>query len=378
MKPLIPFITALLISSTCFATTSTLYMSYGGLTRDFIVHLPTGYVQGQHLPVVLNFHGYTSNAAEQELYSGMDNTADQNNFIVVYPDGISNSWNVGWTGAYGTGVDDVGFTGKIIDTLIQLYGIDTNRVYSTGLSNGGFLSHRLACEMSSRIAAIAAVSGTLTDSTAYYCNPQRLMPIMHIHGTADPIVPYNGLTGSLSTEQTINFWLARETCSTPGDTTNVPDTNTGDGSTVQKIDYIHCSASNEVLFYKITGGGHTWPGGTLTISQFGNTNRDIDASQEIWNFFNRYTLSGPTGITEQAQNQTTINLYPNPATSDLKIESTVEIDRAELINVLGQVVLSKQINAANATINLSDIAGGIYFVKMYSGGFSITRKICKN
>ncbi|HWB62500.1 MAG TPA: T9SS type A sorting domain-containing protein [Chitinophagales bacterium] len=356
--------------------TSTLYMNYGGYNRDFIVHLPTGYVAGQHLPLVFNFHGYTSNASQQELYTKMDATADANHFIVVYPDGINNEWNVGWAGTYGTGIDDVGFTGKLIDTMVVLYGINTDRVYATGLSNGGYLSHRLACEMSNRIAAIAAVSGCLTDSTAFYCHPQRLMPIMHIHGTADPIVPYNGLPGALSTEAAINFWLNKETCNTPGDTTNLPDTNSSDGCTVQTIDYNQCSANNEVLLYKITGGGHTWPDGLVDISNFGNTDRDFDASQAIWDFFNRYTLSGTTDI-KAIENAAHVKIYPNPFGNSLQIEAAQILRQIEVFNMLGERLIVKQVNSNTGIIDTRYLPAGAYLLKVSGKDFIQNKVITK-
>ena len=308
----------------------------------------------------------------------MDNTADANNFIVVYPDGIANEWNVGWTGTYGTGVNDVGFVSAIIDTLYQLYSIDFNRVYACGLSNGGYLSHRLACELENRIAAVAPVSGTLTDSTLFYCHPTRKMPIMHMHGTADPIVPYGGLTGSLSTEQTISFWLNKSTCNTPGDTTDVPNTNTTDGSTVQKIDYPVCANGVRILLCKITGGGHTWPGGSVDVPAFGNTNRDIDANTEMWNFFKQYTLNSTTDVDLTPVPETYIRVFPNPVKDEIKIEAGGKIEHLEVYNVLGERVITQTPVAVNALLHLATLESGIYFLKISSNDFTHTERICKN
>jgi polyhydroxybutyrate depolymerase len=373
---LITWIIASFLFLTAYSTTVTLTMQHGGIQRDFIVHLPTSYATGQHLPMVLNFHGYTSNASQQELYTKMDNTADANNFIVVYPNGIGNAWNVGWTGTYGTGIDDVGFTSAIIDTMQLLYGIDLNRVYATGLSNGGYLSHRLACELENRIAAIAAVAGTLTDSTYVHCNPGRIMPIMHIHGTADPIVDYNGAPTARSTEETINFWLGKNSCSTPGDTTDVPNTNIADGCSAQRINYPNCANGTRVLFYKINNGGHTWPNGLVDIASFGYTNRDFDGTTEIWNFFSQYSLNGTTGVNEQLADPV-IKVYPNPFNSALKVEATESIERLEIYNLLGEKVFSQTGNVTGVT-NLSSLNQGIYFLKVSVGGRSHMQPIIKN
>jgi len=366
----------MLFSGGVFAQSVTMYMSYGGVQRDFTVHLPTGYSNGQHLPVVFNFHGFTSNAYQQELYSQMSTTADANHFIVVYPDGVSNQWNVGWFGTYNTGVDDVGFVSKMIDTLSLLYHIDLNRVYATGISNGGFLSHRLACELSDRIAAIASVAGELTDSTEFYCHPSHKMPVMLIHGTADPTVPYAGLPGSFSIEQTISYWLNKNSCSTVSDTVNVPNTNTTDSSTAQKIDYAACPSS-EVLFYKIIGGGHTWPNGIINTG-FGPTCRDFDGSTEIWNFFNRYTLSSTTAIHDISKDEAEINVYPNPVEDKLTIDMNTEIKTIEVFNLLGEQVLTREIYTAKAQLNIATLANGIYVLRINTPGFSLTRRIVKN
>lgn len=375
MKP----ISFLVLLSTLFSglsASTTLTMNYGGIQRSFIVHVPTGNVTNP--PLVFNFHGYTSTASQQELYTAMDNTADANHFMVVYPDGIGNAWNVGWTGTYGTGVDDVGFVSAMIDTLHLLYNIDLTRVYSTGLSNGGYLSHRLACELENRIAAIAAVSGTLTDSTWFYCHPSRIMPIMHIHGTTDPIVPYAGVTGALSTEETINFWLNKNTCSTPGDTTNIPNTNTSDGSTAQSINYPNCAEGTRVLFYKITGGGHTWPNGVVDISAFGNTNRDMDANTEIWNFFKQYSNPTATGISPVAEDMVEVKVYPNPFNDEIKIEANNRIELIELFNILGEKIFSQSSNLTSTTINLCSKLAGLYVVKVSGKDFSYAERVCKN
>jgi polyhydroxybutyrate depolymerase len=290
---------------------------------------------------------------------------------------VNATWNVGFFGTYGTGVDDVGFVSKMIDTLSGLYGIDLNRVYACGLSNGGYLSHRLACELNNRIAAIAAVSGTLTDSTAFYCTTTKKVPIMHIHGTADPIVAYTGVVSTLSVEQTIQFWLDKNSCSVPGDTTDLPDTAPLDSSNVQKIDYTHCLNSTEVLFYKITGGGHTWPGGLVDIPSFGPTNRDIDASTEIWNFFSRYSLSNPLGVEAPQKDLANVSVYPNPVSNYLRIESNELMTTLEIQNVVGERVLSLEISNTALEVDLGALSKGLYLLKVLGRDFSVTKKIYK-
>ena len=163
---------------------------HDGVLRDYNFRVPSGYDGSTALPLVINMHGYTSNASQQEFYSNMTPIAEEQNFFVVYPNGIGNAWNVGFPGVpFVNGVDDVGFINALIDTLTNNYLVDLTRVYSTGMSNGGYMSYRLACELNDRITAIASVTGSMNDSMRYHCyNPQSI-PVLEIHGTDDPTVP---------------------------------------------------------------------------------------------------------------------------------------------------------------------------------------------
>ncbi|KAF0195712.1 MAG: hypothetical protein FD166_2885, partial [Bacteroidetes bacterium] len=174
---------------------------FDGITRSWIVYLPAGFNAEESLPLMIALHGYTQNGQEIMQFSDFNTIADTGRFVVVYPNGVDNAWNVGFSG--GSTADDVGFLSALIDTLHQQYNIDYERVYATGLSNGGFMSYRLACELGNRIAAIAPVAGTMTDESLLACAPQRMMPVLHIHGTADLIVNYNGGFGIRSVEQVL-------------------------------------------------------------------------------------------------------------------------------------------------------------------------------
>jgi hypothetical protein len=157
---------------------------------------------------VLNFHGYTSNDFEQMWYGDFRPIADTAGFLVVHPMGtvdlVGNThWNVGW--GLST-VDDIGFTSALIDSLAAQYNINQDRIYSTGMSNGGFMSYQLACELSDRIAAIASVTGSFNVNQLTTCHPDHQMPVMEIHGTADPTVPYDGNALFAPIPSVVNFW----------------------------------------------------------------------------------------------------------------------------------------------------------------------------
>jgi polyhydroxybutyrate depolymerase len=360
MKKYLLAIISLLIVSASYAQI-TYTINHDGNVRNFNIHVPPNYNANYAYPLVFNFHGYGSNAAQQEIYSLMGQVSDTGNFIVVYPNGLANAWNVGFVGNYSTTLpDDVGFTQAILDTMIAIYNIDQNRVYSCGMSNGGYFTYRLACEMSDKFAAFASVTGSMTDSMRTYCNPAEKRPMMQIHGTDDPLVAYNGGPNTMPIENMINFWTNLKSCSFPGDTTFLPNLEAQDSSAVQKIHY-DCTIGYEFLFYKIINGGHTWPGAPINIS-LGPTNRDIKGSVEIWNFFNRYTKAGGVGI--EPVEEINVTVYPNPANNKLTIEADNYFTNAELYNLLGEKVVTEKLSGLTNNIDVSSLQTGLYIIKL--------------
>jgi polyhydroxybutyrate depolymerase len=328
-----------------------------GVYRNYILHLPVGYNASNAYPLVLNLHGYTSNGSQEEFYTQMDVSADANHYIVVYPNGISNYWN-----SFGTGANDVKFLTELIDTISAHRHVNPKRIYSCGMSNGGYMSYTLACTIADRLAAIASVAGTMSTNTYTTCNPARKIPIMHIHGTTDPTVNYNtGAQNSIGVEQTIAFWRDTDACQNISDTIDLPDLATGDNCTVQTIHYQHCANGNDVLLYKITGGGHTWPGGFVDIPAYGNTDRDITATDEIWKFFNRYTLDGPVSGISDVHTDQGISISPNPATHKLVITSSEGISGTDFYDLSGRKVLSY---TNDKTLDISSLSAGMYMVRI--------------
>ena len=206
-------------------------INHGGITRDYILYVPNSYVTGNQVPLVFNFHGYTSNATQQMWYGDFRAIADTAGFIIVNPEGtLDNSgvthWNVGWGGST---IDDIGFTSALIDSIAAEYSINQDRIYSTGMSNGGFMSYQLACELSDRIAAIASVTGSMNLGWFNSCNPSHPMPVMEIHGTLDQTIPYNAGSFTESATDIMDFWRGINNCNNTPIVTNIPDINTTDG-----------------------------------------------------------------------------------------------------------------------------------------------------
>jgi polyhydroxybutyrate depolymerase len=259
-------------------------IEHGGMTRTIRVHVPASYDPARPTPVVLDFHGYTMSAQAQEDMTRLPAKADAAGFISVTPDGTGSlrGWNAGaccGTPAQ-TGLDDVGFVNLLLDQLEARLCVDTRRVFSTGFSNGGFLSHRLACEASTRIAAIAPVAGMMGISD---CNPTRPVPVMHFHGTSDTIVPYSGggFSGYRSAADTDAGWATRNGC----DATTTETFARGDSRCVS---HAGCDGGSEVTLCTITGGGHTWPGGGYFPG--GHITTDLSATDAMWAFFEAHPM----------------------------------------------------------------------------------------
>lgn len=329
--------------------------TFEGTVRKYIVHLPAGYNAANKFPLVLNLHGLGSYASQQQLYSNMDATSDKYKFIVVYPDGINNAWNVGI--GLNSSINDVGFINALLDTLIKKYTVNTDKIYSCGMSLGGYMTYKLGCNLSNRFTAIASVSGVVSATLNANCQPVKPLPLLHIHGTADDIVAYGGGNGSLGVEASVKKWVGFDHCSSQADTFHVPDINKTDQSTADLIKYQTCDRGLDVWFYKIYNGGHTWPG-TIDIPNK-VTNKDFIASDEIWKFFDRYPLIA-TGIADD-QNIKLGSIYPNPVNNTLYISGKHSFQQVQILNLSGIIIQTGF--AKENKVDVSNLEKGIYLLQ---------------
>lgn len=254
-------------------------LTYEGQPRTYRLYTPKAYRPDRPLPLVLAFHGYGSQGKDLANGSGLNDVAEQKGFVVVYPDGIDRRWNP--LNKMLTGVDDVGFVPALITHIKRIRAIDSRRVYATGVSNGGFLVQRLACETSSPIAAFASVVATLP-SQLKGCNPQTPVPILMINGTDDQKVPWQGGNlgyGSiLSVPGTIDFWQRYNNCPPSAPVKRQV------GDRVEIARYPNCQGGSEVELVTLKGVGHVWPRGGSGSSSL------LNGSEEIWSFFQRHRL----------------------------------------------------------------------------------------
>ena len=338
-------------------------ITHDGIERDYILYVPEIYDGSTAVPLVLNFHGFGSGASQQMFYGDFRDIADTEGFILVHPEGttlIGNQfWNVGFPGLSST-IDDVGFTEALIDELATLYTIDLDRVYATGMSNGGFMSFLLACQLSEKIAAVASVTGSMTQDTFDDCNAQLPTPVLQIHGTEDDVVSYNENNLSLPIPDVISYWVDHNNCETTPTTTTLPDVDVSDGSTIEYSVYEDGDNGITTEHMKVIGGGHTWPGSVLNSA---GTNQDIDASMEIWLFFSRYDINGLLS-TDDYENRH-VSIYPNPTQSkiNLSLNYAKEV-HYKLFSPLGKQLMTGTITSGNEEIDISHLPSNIYFLKV--------------
>ena len=360
---------------------------HNGELREYSVFLPSSYQAGVSLPMVFNLHGFGSNGAEQLFYTALNTVAETESFIVVTPEGLIRETAIGppsthWNAYFGTDVDDLAFLDLVIDLVYTEYNIDLARVYSTGMSNGGYMSYMLACELSDRITAIASVTGSVFNDQLNNCTPSRAVPVMQIHGTNDANVNFNGIPlFAPSIPELVDYWVDHNNCSTTPDIVEIPNINTTDDSTVEKLEYNNGDEGSMVWFYIVENGGHTWPDGFINLPDL-VTNRDFNASEHIWEFFSQFVHPNPAEGTMVSANTNifvdNIKVVARPITQELAITS----DASDLLNVrvfdlLGKTVLEMNSSEAQQEIllKIGSIQNGIYIATVETTSGIFTQKV---
>ncbi|MCJ7568494.1 MAG: hypothetical protein MUO58_13220 [Anaerolineales bacterium] len=286
-------------SETPRAGTSARSLVSADLQRCYLLHIPPGYERGQSLPLIISLPGFTSNPTGQEYLTRWNEVADEEGVLVVYPQGTSFPlrWNSSTTFT-DSEADDVQFIADLIDEVSNIVTVDPLRIYIDGMSNGGSMANRIACELAGTVAAVGVVTGPPVEPPGG-CNPERPISLIAFYGTDDPLVAYEGGIVSESfisklinrsshpvsfpsVKSYIEAWAERDGC------TLVPELIPAQGD-ASGVRYTGCKNASEIVFYTIEGGGHTWPGGRPTY--VGKTSRDINASQVMWEFFKAHPLT---------------------------------------------------------------------------------------
>jgi polyhydroxybutyrate depolymerase len=249
-----------------------------GERRHFILHVPPSY-NGEPTALIFNFHGYGSNSAEEERLSGMSDKADKAGFIVVYPDGNQATW---FTGPIAQGEADRQFVRDLIAHISSLYKIDAKRIYATGMSNGGGMTNRIACNLADLFAAIAPNSGAYN----YWqdCAPSHPIPVLAFHGLNDEVVPYEGGKSQEivpAIETWAAAWAERNGCD-PAAVITTPV------ETVTVHSWVDCDENAEVILYSLDHHGHSWPGSLIMPARI--TSQAINATDIMWDFFQTHPM----------------------------------------------------------------------------------------
>ncbi len=286
----------MLIGSTATAQTSlsSHTLTHDDRTRTFLRYVPAA-VSESTTPVELLvlLHGGGGAGPTMMRYTRFNALAREFGFIVLYPSGLSRQWNDGRQ--HYQGVDDVRFILAMIDKTVAETGrVDEARIFLAGMSNGGHMSQRLACEKADRFAGIAIVTSQFTSQLIAKCRPSRRLAVLYLNGTEDPLVPYDGGTiapqwggRGTATDQTIEFWRRHNRCERSAKRTLLGDLDDGDGTRIEQLDWPDCAPSAPLRLFRIIGGGHTWPGKMQYLPQsvIGRTSHDADGSRLIWQFF---------------------------------------------------------------------------------------------
>ncbi|MGC9472171.1 MAG: alpha/beta hydrolase family esterase [Bacteroidales bacterium] len=280
------------------------YLDHEGRERTFLVYEPASWNKNEPLALLYCLHGGGgTDRGMISLTNGRFNElAEQYGFLVVYPQGVDRGWNDGREGDHSTAasenIDDVGFFRTLSQELKKKYPVNEERVFTCGISNGGFMSNRLACELPELVSGAALVTATMGKEYASMCRPAAGVDILLINGTDDPLVPWEGgpvrVLGRkrgevLSTPEAVRRWVEINGCDAVPVIEHIPDRDPGDGTTVVRHRYPHPEGTHEVVLLEVRGGGHTWPGGRQYLGErlIGKTSRDINACDMIWEFFSR-------------------------------------------------------------------------------------------
>ncbi len=346
-------------TSLIFAQQTNETIDVGGTNRTYVQYLPTGFdVNTESLPVVMCLHGL-GDVATNIANIGFNQIADTARFIVIYPQGLDNAFgNSSWangTAFLSSTADDISFFNLLLNDLILNYNADATRIYSTGFSMGGIMSHKLACALNDRIAAIGTMSGTMSSEDFNNCTPAYATPVMHVHGTADGTVPYDGtaLPTLELVEPTINFWRNVHGCGATSDSTQLPDT-AADGYTVDRFVYQGCTPQASVELWRVNGGDHEY---------FFEPNNDFTEAVELWLFLRKWSHSNPATASIAKKEQQKLHIYPNPATSKFEIEMD-EPFHLEIIDLNGNVVYSLDATDEKEMIDCQELERGVYFLKV--------------
>ena len=265
----------------CYSNTDVQTLVHDDINREYILYVPVSYDGISTIPLMLNFHGFGGSASDFMNNADLRALAESDTFILVYPQGSCSEGSSHWNpcpvgGDNKSTADDLGFVEAMIADISAQYNVDLERIYAAGYSNGGMMAYGLANYKSNLIAAVASVSGSMLDCIGTTSHP---MPVVHLHGTSDGILPYDGSSDWSSVQSTVDHWINFNNTST---TATLNSDNSG-GMTIEHYVYEQGDNQVSVEHYKYIGGDHIW---------FNTTFQGQNAAELVWNFVSRYDING--------------------------------------------------------------------------------------
>lgn len=351
-------LTLLVSLSNCLAQQTNKTITVLGGTREYIEYLPINYQSSEELPLIIVLHGLGGNSV-QMTPAGFNQIADTARCIVVYPQAKINgfgqtAWNNGT--ALSSGANDVEFMNQLMNLYILQYNCDPERVYATGFSMGGIMTHRIAIALNHRVAAIGPMAGTLSSADASSPTPVFQTPVIHLHGTVDGTVPYdsNPLPSLTLVPETMAFWTNVHNCSSAADSTRIQDI-VNDSITIDRFVYDNCDEDGSVELWRFNGADHIY---------LYEPAHDITEAKVIWNFFNKYRHPNPSTAGMKENIQSSLSLSPNPSTGSIRISTITEGD-LRLFNSSGQLMETYSLKKGENILNLR-VPQGMYFLQLES------------
>lgn len=351
-------------SSFTFAKWENKLFDFGGYTREYRVYLPEDFSISKSYSLVVGIHGLGDNMTNfSNSLSDFCRIADTADIILVYPQGVDNfligtGWNsgAGVLGIYPSErVDDVAFINALTDFTQEIYPIIKDQTYLFGFSNGGFMVQRIACEANERFAAIASIAGTLGDKITQ-CHPERAVPIVHFHGTADINVNYTNPPMGRSVPSLMKLWKQNYGCDDQAEIINLPNIKP-DGYTVDHLIFKNCIEKLEL--FKINNAMHVL---------LNKANNDISYSEEMWKFFRPQKVI--TGV-QVREKESLLNVFPIPAQDVINIRLLSENYQNTEVSIWDytgkQIAQLKDTSNGVYQLDCSHLSNGLYLVKAING-----------
>ncbi len=366
-------LTCLLSASTLSAQLTNESLIVSGQTRTYLQYVPVDFDAAEGVPLVLCFHGGSGSAEDQLAIGDLRETADEERFILVYPqalpdpnDGGSTNWQVVTSGDLPFTVpnphSDIDFVTALIEKMHSLFSVDLTRIYAMGYSNGGGFVYDIACRLNDHITGVGAVARTMYAESYANCQTNHPTPIVTILGTDDYNSNYDGVVyeGTLyyhSSDEVNTLWINENDLLLEADIIEVPDINPSDGSTVERYQWSDAQGCRELTHYKVLGGDHDWPGA------FGNM--DIVSHEVIWDHLKEFDMNGRISCGSLVVSDFELiswSIAPNPTSSRLIInldEFRAPVDY-RIFNTGGISCLEGTLQSKSSSIELESLKAGTY------------------